>query len=236
METPRSNEPEPTPYNSAEKFSSAMDKIESARQGFLNRVNETRKALLGEESEIKKLGDSELPSIFSEFETDKIETFLNKIKDTTFINRAEYNRDDLTFEEPDASTLIDSKNKTFLRGESSSYSEEFDQKNSTLATYRIGPLGMLEIRVTSSHETLPDKATTHPLEGSLTLLGNDANGAQDESSISYEIMPPEQAKIIANFIASVADFLEELYSNPNLEIILSDNKTSYEIIDKTKWQ
>ena len=53
METPRSNEPEPTPYNSAEKFSSAMDKIESARQGFLNRVNEPRKALLGEESEIK---------------------------------------------------------------------------------------------------------------------------------------------------------------------------------------
>ena len=116
------------------------------------------------------------------------------------------------------------------------HSEEFDQKNSTLATYRIGPLGMLEIRVTSSHETLPDKATTHPLEGSLTLLGNDANGAQDESSISYEIMPPEQAKIIANFIASVADFLEELYSNPNLEIILSDNKTSYEIIDTNKEQ
>jgi hypothetical protein len=232
METPRSNEPEPTPNDSAEKFDSAMDKIESARQGFLDRVKKSREKIYGEESELNDLTDSELIEIFTDFETDRIEDFLKKENDTTFINRAEYNRDDLTFDEPDASTLIDSKNKTFLRGESSSYSEEFDQKNNAESTYRIGPLG-LEISVTSSHETLPDKATTHPL---LTLPSNNANDVQDQSPISYEIMPPEQAKKTANFIASVADFLEELYSNPNLVIILSDNKTRYEIIDTTEEQ
>jgi|GEM_PF-4134496 len=236
MEIPRSNEPEPTPNDSKEKFSSAMDKIESARQGFLDRVKKSREKIYGEESELNDLTDSELIEIFTDFETDRIEDFLKKENDTTFINRAEFNRDDLAFEEPDASTLIDSKNETFLRGESSSYSEEFDQKNNAVSTYRIGPLDMLEIGVTSSHETLPDKATTHPLEGSLILLSDDANDVQDESPISYVIMPPEQAKKIANFIASVADFLEELYSNPKLEIILSDNKTRYKIIDTTKEQ
>ncbi|MCX6805988.1 MAG: hypothetical protein NTY56_00885 [Patescibacteria group bacterium] len=236
MEIPQSNEPEPTPNDSKEKFSSAMDKIESAREGFLDRVKKSREMIYEEESELNDLTDSELMEIFSDFETDRIEDFLKKENDTNFINRAEFNRDDLPFEDPDASTLIDSKNKTFLRGEASSYNEEFDQKNSTEAIYSIGPLGMLEIGVISSHQTLPDKATTHPLESPLTLPGNDANGAQDQSPVSYEIMQPEKAKEIANFIASVADFLEELYSNPNLEIILSDNKTRYEIIDTTEEQ
>jgi hypothetical protein len=235
MEKFPQNESAPNPFESAEKFSSAMDKIETARRSFLDRVKKSREDLYGEVSEINNLKTDELLDIFTDFETDRIEDFLNDKKDSTFINRAEYNRNDLTFMEPDASTLIDSKNKILQRGESSTYSEDVDQKNNTEAFYRIGPLGTLEIMVTSSYETLPDEATAHPIEKPFKLPSNQEVNFPDENPSSFDIMNPVEAKKIADFINSVADFLKELYSNPNLEILYSENsKNSYEIKDLTE--
>jgi hypothetical protein len=223
-------------FQSAEKFSSAMDKIESAREGFLDRVKKSREMLYEEESELNDLTDEELMEIYTDFETDRIEEFLKKENDTTFINRAEYNRDDLAFEEPDASTLVDSKNKIFQRGESSSYSEDFDQKIDSNVTYRIGPLGNLEIMSESSHQTLPDKARPHPLEATMKLYGDETIKSSKDSPNEFVSLSAEDAKKIANFITSIASFIAGLYANPNLEIILSDNKTRYEIVDATEEQ
>jgi len=235
METNRPKVPEENnPFESAEKFSSAMEKIESARQGFLDRVKKSREMLYGEESELNNLNDEELLEIFSGFETDRIEDFLKKENDTTFINRADFNRDDLAFEEPDASTLIDSKNKIFQRGESSSYSEDFDQKLDSMVTYRIGPLGNLEIMSESSHQTLPDKARPHPLEATMKLYNDEATNSSKDSPNEFVSLSSEDAKKITNFIKRIAGFIVDLYANPNLEIILLDNKTKYEIIDATE--
>lgn len=236
MEKLSNSNEEPNPFKSAEKFSSAMDKIESAREAFLYKVKKSREMLYGEESELNDLTDEELMEIFTDFETDKIEDFLKKENDKTFINRAEFNRDDLAFEEPDASTLIDSKNKIFQRGESSSYSEDFDQKIDSNVTYRIGPLGKLEIMSESSHQTLPDKARPHPLESTMKLYVDDTIKSSKDSPNEFVSLSAEDAKKIANFIESIASFIVGLYANPNLEIILSDNKTRYEIIDAAKKQ
>lgn len=234
MEKLSNSNEEPNPFESAEKFSSAMDKIEFAREAFLLRVKKSREMLYGDESELNDLTDQELMEIFTDFETDRIEDFLKKENDKTFINRAEFNRDDLAFEEPDASTLIDSKNKIFQRGESTSYSEDFDQKIDSNVTFRIGPLGKLEIMSESSHQSLPDNVRPHPLEATIKLYENESIDSIEDNTNEFLSLSPQEAKKIANFIESIAGFLANLYADPNLEMILSDNKTRYEIIDASQ--
>lgn len=233
---PNPNE-QPNLFESAEKFSSAMDKIELAREGFFERIKKSRELLFGDDTELNELNDEELRNTFSNFETDKIEDFLKKENDQTFINRADFNKDDLVFEEPDSSTLIDSKHRILQRGESTSYSEDADQKIDLIITYRIGPLGTLEIMTDTSQQKYSDSATPHPAEETIDLPHFIEEELPEDNDYEFETLSLENAKKIANFMNIIADFISDLYSNPDLEIMISDNNmTRYEIVDASKKQ